>query len=448
MGRFIEENMSALVPVLSHRARDVRHRAGSERRAGSHRCDSAGHPHLETLGQRHVAEGRLMVPLNYNIRSLGQRKATTAASAIGIGAVVFVFASVLMLSNGIEKTLADSGRPDVAIITRAGADAELSSSIEGSDVDIVLAPSQVQRRQGGTPDGTGEVIVVLALDKVGGAGTSNVQVRGVEDTVYDFRREVEIVEGREARPGADEVVVGTAIRGRFAGLELGDSFELRKNRPVTVVGVFADNGSSYESEVWLDLNIVQDAFGRDGVVSSIRARLRSAGDFDAFKNEIESNRQLSLQVDRETAFYEKQSEGTKVFITAIGIVIAVLFSLGAMIGAMITMYSAVANRSREIGALRALGFSRTKILSSFLLESILLALVGGLLGVLASLAMSMVRFSVVNFATWSEIVFSFDATPEILISALVFSLAMGLAGGLFPAVKAARMKVLDALRAA
>jgi putative ABC transport system permease protein len=200
--------------------------------------------------------------------------------------------------------------------------------------------------------------------------------------------------------------------------------------------------------VWSDLETAQDAFGRQGLVSSVRVRLRSAGDFDAYKDEIESNRQLGLQVLRETEYYEDQSEGTSAFITALGLVIAVLASFGAMIGAMITMYAAVANRAKEIGTLRALGFRRFQILTAFLIESMALSLFGGLLGVAASLALGFVKFSVVNFNSWSEVVFSFEPTPMILGVSLVTAAAMGVLGGFLPAVRAARTPILDALRGA
>jgi putative ABC transport system permease protein len=257
---------------------------------------------------------------------------------------------------------------------------------------------------------------------------------------------VKIVEGRPAQPGSDEVIVGKAIAGRFKGLTVGGTFELRKNRPMKVVGIFADEGSSFESEVWGDLHTVRSAFGREGSVSSVRARLLAPSKVDSFKASIEQNPQLGLEVLRETEYYEKQSEGLTIFISALGISIAFLFSIGAMIGAMITMYGSIANRQREIGTLRALGFSKLSILTSFLLESICLALIGGGIGALASLAMSFVKFSIVNFASFSEMVFTFEPTPKIVIGSLVAAVVMGLCGGFFPAVRAARMNPINAMR--
>jgi putative ABC transport system permease protein len=387
-----------------------------------------------------------MIPIAYNLRNLTVRKATTVATSAGLGLVVFVFASVLMLANSVHRTMGRSAKPDVAIVLRKGADAELPSGIEEQQVSLILNSAEVARRPDGKPEGVGEVVSVILLDKLGTDGVSNVQVRGVPDDVMAFRPDVTIVEGRPPQPGSDEVIVGKAIHGRFRGLNVGDAFELRKNRPVKVVGVFADGGSSFESEVWGDLHTVRSAFGHEGAVSSVRVRLVSPSKFDAFESSIEQNRQLGLEVMRESEYYEKQSEGTSLFITAMGVLIAVFFSIGAMIGAMITMHASIANRQREIGPLRALGFSRLSILSSFLLESILLATVGGVLGTAASLAMGLVRFSMINFATFSETVFTFEPTPGIMVGSVLLAAVMGLIGGFFPALRAARMSPVVAMR--
>ncbi|XYH95365.1 ABC transporter permease [Sorangium sp. So ce1128] len=387
-----------------------------------------------------------MIPVAYNVRNLVVRKTTTVATAAGLGLVVFVFASVLMLANSVERTLGRTARSDVAVVIRKGSDVEMASSVDEQQIGVILASAEVARRQDGKPDGVGEVVAVILLDKLGTDGVSNVQVRGVPDDVLAFRPQVTIIEGRPAQPGTDEVIVGQAIHGRFKGLSIGESFELRKNRPVKVVGVFSDGGSSSESEVWADLHTTRAAFGREGSVSAVRARLGSASKFDAFEASIEQNRNLGLEVMRESDYYEKQSEGTSMFIKAMGVLIAVFFSIGAMIGAMITMHASIANRQREIGTLRALGFSRLSILTSFLIESILLALVGGALGVLAALGMRFVRFSTINFASFSEIVFTFEPTPGILIASVLVAVAMGVLGGFFPALRAARISPIQAMR--
>lgn len=387
-----------------------------------------------------------MIPVKYNYRNLVVRKTTTIAAAFGLALVVFVFAAAQMLGNGIKKTLGRSAGAENAIVLRRGSSAEMESGIEENQVNLVLAQA-AQIGASKKPPGIGEVLVVILMDKLGTNGVSNVTVRGVPEDVFEFRNSAKIIEGRAAKPGTDEVVVGSGIRGRFKGLELGQSFDLKKNRPAKVVGVFADDGSSFESEVWADIHTVRTAFGREGYVSSVRVRLDAASKFDAFKALVEQNRQLGLAVQREADYYEKQSEATSIFLTIMGTMIAVLFSIGAMIGATITMNAQVANRQREIGTLRALGFSRRSILTSFLLESIVLATIGGLVGAAASLGLSFVKITMLNAGTWSEIAFTFEPTPAIIIRSMVLAGFMGVVGGFLPAIRAARVSPIEAMRA-
>jgi putative ABC transport system permease protein len=385
-----------------------------------------------------------MIPLSYNIRSLVVRRTTTIASAAGIAMVVWVLATALMLSEGLERTLDRSGREDHAIVLRKGADAELPSSIEDKTVSLIKAAPGIKQDASG-PLVVGEVVSVLFMDLQGG-GKSNVTVRGVPDKALTFHDNVKVVEGSAPRPGSDEAMIGARLRGRFKGMDLGGEIELRKNRNVKIVGVFEADGSSFESEIWGDLDYIRQSLGREAAVSSVRVALESPSAFDGFAAAIEQDKRIGLEAMPELEFYAKQSENTSVFITAMGIVIAVFFSIGAMIGAMITMYGAVSQRRAEIGVLRAIGFSRTSILFSFLFESFILALLGGLIGILGALAMGMVKFSMMNFQTFSELVFEFRATPEILVSALVFGGAMGVLGGFLPAVQAARTKAIEAMR--
>ena len=387
-----------------------------------------------------------MIPLQYNVRSLAVRKATTLASALGIALVVFVLASTLMLNAGIKKTMAISGKPENAIVLRMGSDAELGSVIEESSVPLILAAPGVKKDERGQPVGVGEIVVVGAMEKLGASGVTNVTIRGVTDDVMRFRPEIHLVAGRAPKAGTDEAIVGARIRGRIRGVDLDQTFDIKKNRPVKVVGVFEADGSAYESEVWVDRDLLRQAYGRQGIVSSVRVRRDSPAKFDAFRAGVENDKRLGLQALRESTFYEKQSEGAAIFVGALGTVVSVFFAIGAMIGAMITMYAAVANRQREIGTLRALGFSRSSVLVSFLLEAVLLSIIGGAIGALASLSMAFVHPSMVNPASWSEIVFSFDPTAPIILEALVFAGGMGLIGGLFPAVRAARTSPLKAIR--
>lgn len=388
-----------------------------------------------------------MIPLSYNVRSLLVRRTTTLATALGIGLVVFVLAASMMLYNGISNTLAASGSADKAFVLRKGSDAELASTIEGPTAKLIMDGPGVKRTEAG-PVAVGEVVIVIAQDKVGGeeGQISNVLVRGVPANVLEFRPEVVVVEGRPAKPGTDEVIVGQRIRGRFKGLELGQSFELKKNRPVTVVGVFEAGGSSFESEVWVDIETARTSFGRENLFSSVTVALESPTAFDAFKAHAESDKRLGLEVMRESQYYEKQSGQTGTFVLAMGIMIAVFFSIGAIIGAMITMYGAVAQRRREIGALRALGFSRMGLMFSFLFEAVVLSLMGGVIGIAAAIPMGVAEISMMNFSTWSEIVFEFDLSPGVIITSLIFGSGMGVIGGFFPAFRAARISPIEAMR--
>jgi putative ABC transport system permease protein len=388
-----------------------------------------------------------MIPIAYNIRNLTVRKTTTAAAALGLGLVVFIFASVMMLSNGVKAATHRAVDPNGAIVLRKGAGAEMESGIDESSVGLIAATPGVAKGASGKPLAVGELIVVVLLDKVAG-GFSNVVLRGVTDDVMTFRPSVKIVDGRAAQPGTDEAIVGKAIRGRFKGLEIGQTFEMRKNRPMKIVGVFDDDGSSYESEVWGDTNVIRATFGRQSIVSSVRVHLESPAAFDGFKAAIESNRQLNASAQRESDFGERQTNGTATFLSVMGFIIAFFFSIGAVIGAMITMHATIAQRQKEIGTLRALGFSRFQILTSFLIESIVLSLMGGVIGAAASLLMSLKRISMMNFRTWSELSFKFEPTPQILLGALFIAMVMGILGGFWPAVRAARINPVQAMRGA
>jgi len=389
-----------------------------------------------------------MIPISYNVRSLMVRKTTTFATAGGIALVVFVLAAAMMLSAGVKKTLVAGGRPDNAIVTRKGSGAELSSSIENNLVSLVLSAPGVKKDETGAPLGSGETVVVIAQDKLGGAAgqVSNVQVRGVPDNVMKVRPDVHIIEGRPAKPGTDECIIGKNLVGNYRGMNIGEKFDLKKNRPVTVVGVFEAGGSSFESEVWASVETARSSFGREGLVSSITVRLDSPAKFDAFKATIETDKQLLLEAERETTYYEKQSQATALFVSVLGTVISIFCAFGATLGAMNTMFAAVAQRRREVGTLRALGFSKFEILTSFVAESTVLTVAGGLVGLVASLLLTFAHVSLMNQASWSEITFSFTPTPGILTGAVVAGVLMGLIGGFLPAIKAAGTSPIEAMR--
>ncbi len=386
--------------------------------------------------------------LTYNIRSLFVRKTTTFATMTGIGAVVFVLASSMMLSEGVRASLSRSGSKDVAIVLSKGADNELSSNYENANVGIISAGPGVALRSNGKPDVLQEVLVVVTVDRADGNGFSNVTMRGVPEDVLDFRRSAKIVAGRAPRAGTDEVMIGQGIRGRFKGVELGQSFEIRKNRHASVVGVFTDAGSSLESEAWGDLDNLRNAFGRGTVISATRVRLKSESAFKPFKAALEGDVRLGVEVRQEIEYYEGLSEGLAIFLGILGGMFVVFFGAGAVIGAAITMYATVANRQREIGTLRAIGFSRGAILMSFVFESVMLAIAGGVVGALLALSMRLVKLSFMNPQTFSEQVFTFEPTPQILIISVSVAVVVGLIGGFLPAIRAARVSVLTALRGA
>jgi putative ABC transport system permease protein len=383
-----------------------------------------------------------MVPVQYNARSLLVRKVTTLATALGIALVVFVFAGALMLGD-VGRVLAAAGRADTVIILRKGSDSEMTSAIGNQYVGLFRGPAQVSQAAGAI----GEIVVVVIADHADGSGSSNVLVRGTPSEGIAFRPEIKIVSGHAPKPGTNEVIVGTAIAGRFKGLSAGQTLDLRRNRPLQVVGEFTAGGAAYESEVWGDLDYVRNALGREAAVSSARVRLNSPEDFDAYRQAIETDKNFSMKVMRESDYYEKQSQQTASFLKAMGLVVAILFSLAAMLGAAITMNGAVAHRSREIGTLRALGFSRFSILTSFLIEAVFLAGIGGVIGSALVLVLSVfVSFPVINFQTFSEIVIRFHATPAVFVKALAFSGVMGLVGGLIPAIRASRVSPIEAMR--
>ena len=385
-----------------------------------------------------------MVPIRYNVRSLLVRKVTTVATAVGIALVVFVFAAARMLGEGAERAMVSSGRDDNVIVMRKGSDSELSSGIGNEYKKLGDRPEIAQV---GGVGAIGEVVIVITAELADGSGgISNVLVRGMPAEGIAFRPEMKIVSGRAPKAGTNEVVVGQAISGRFKGVGPGQSFDLRRNRPLQVVGEFSAGGSSYESEVWGDLDVIRKYLGRESTVSSVRVRLTDPSKFDAYRMAVEADKTFSVKAMREKDHYEKQAEGTATFLTFMGTFIAILFSIAAMLGAAITMNGAVANRTKEIGTLRALGFSRPAILVSFLFEAILLSIVGGAVGLGFVMLLSLVSFPVMNFATFSEIIIGFQATPSVIVGSLVFAVIMGLLGGLFPAIRASRVSPVEAMR--
>ena len=386
------------------------------------------------------------IPFTYVVRNLVARRLTTALTAAGMALVVYVFATVLMLAAGLEATLVATGQDDNVLVIRRGAQTEVQSGIDRAQAGIVETLPDIARGDDSLPLTSKEPVVLINLPKRESGKPSNVVIRGVTPAGLTLRPQVHIVEGRMFRPGTAEVVAGRAIAGGFRGASLGETLRFA-SRDWTVVGVFDGGRSGFDSEIWGDAEQMLQAFRRVGF-SALLFRLTDTERFEAVKQALESDPRLTLEAKRETRFYADQSETLSKFITYLGTSISVIFSIGAIIGAMITMYASVANRTSEIGTLRALGFSRASILTAFLAESLLLGLLGGAIGLAGAAFMQALSISTTNFQTFAEVAFRFVLTPGIVAAALSFALAMGFLGGFLPAARAARLKIVDALRAA
>ena len=387
----------------------------------------------------------MAIPFSYSLRNLWTRKVTTILTATGMALVVYVFAAVLMLSEGLKKTLRDTGSTQNAIVVRRSADNEVMSLVQRQEASIIETQPELASGPKGEPLIAREVTVLIALPKQNSEAVGNVTIRGVSELSLNLRPQVKLKTGRFYRAGSSDIIIGISIAKRFKGTGLGQvmRFGLREWR---VVGIFDAGGSGFDSEIWADADQVMGTFRRS-VYSSVVFRLPDPAAFLAVKNRLESDPRLTVTVKRESQFYADQSEIMARFIRILGLSMTIIFSFGAMIGAMVTMYAAVANRTIEIGTLRALGFSRRSILQAFLLESLLLGILGGLLGLLAASLMRWVTISTINWQTFSELAFSFVLSVEIGFKSLAFALVMGLVGGFLPARRAARLKIVDALRA-
>jgi putative ABC transport system permease protein len=386
----------------------------------------------------------MAIPLSYNIRNLWTRRLTTTLTVLGMALVVFVFAAILMLANGLKKTLVETGSYDNAIVLRKGADTEVVSGVSKEQAAIVETQPEIAIGTNGQELLAKELVVLITLTKEGSDSPSNVTVRGIDGASLALRPQVKLVEGRLPRWGSSEVMVGSSIARKFKGVELNQVLHCGM-RDWRIVGIFDAGNTSFSSEVWGDADQLMQAFRRPAY-SSVTFRLRTASDFQAVKARIESDPRLRVVVKRETRYYAEQSEIMARFLRILGISLTVIFSLGAIIGAMVTMYSAVANRTAEIGTLRALGFQRKSILLAFLIESLLLGFLGGMAGLFFASFMQLITVSTVNFQTFSELSFSFALTFDIVYKGLAFSLVMGFVGGILPALRASRMNIVDALR--
>lgn len=386
----------------------------------------------------------MKIPLAYSWRNMMTRRLTTFLTAGGMALVVFVFASIMMLSTGLEKTLVETGSDQNVIITRKGANAEMQSGIERDQAAIIETQSELATGTDGTLLTTRELVVPIGLIKRGTNKASNVVIRGVSKSSLVLRTQVKLLAGRFPQPGSLEIMVGSSIAHRFSGVGLGEQLRFAL-RDWLVVGVFDAGTTGFSSEVWGDVDQIMQAFRRP-VYSSLTFRLQDPAMFQPLKDRLESEPRLTVEVRRETDYYRDQSEAMAKFIRILGVSLTIIFSIGAMIGALITMYAAVANRVGEIGTLRALGFQRMSILIAFLAEALFLGLLGGIGGLVLASFMQLITISTMNWQTFSELAFSFTLAPDIICKSLAFSLAMGLIGGVVPAIRASRLKIVDALR--
>jgi len=380
-----------------------------------------------------------------SVRTIPQRLSSSAVAVIGIAGVVIVFVAVLSIGAGFRAAMADAGSPSRAIVMRNGADSEMTSGFPGDQADIMKQAPGVKRVDN-RPLASAELYVMVDVNKRSTGTAANVPLRGVEPVVMQVRDEVRIVDGRMFQFGTNEAIVGRSANRQFTGVDLGSEY-VAGNLKIKIVGVFDAGGSASETEIWCDSRLVQAVYQRGNSYQSLLASLDSPASFDTLKDWLTTNPQLNVQVRRETEYYAQQSQVMTGLINGIGYTIAVLMGIGAVFGAILTMYTAVATRTREIATLRALGFNTGSVLISVLAESLALAALGGLLGGLtAYLAFNGYETSTMNFQTFSQVAFAFAVTRSLLIQGLRYALIMGLVGGLMPAIKAARLPIATALR--
>ncbi len=384
------------------------------------------------------------VPLSYILRNLWVRKLTTVLTAGGMALVVFVFAAVLMLAAGLEKTLVQTGSDDNVVVIRRSAQTEIQSGIDRQQAALIAARPEIATAADGSSEVSKEVVVLVVMPKRDSNTPSNVTIRGLSTRGIALRPQVRITAGRMFRAGTAEVVAGSRIARGFQGARIGETLTLA-GKTWTVVGTFDAAGSGFASELWGDVDQMMQAFRRRAY-SSVIFKLGASGDFEKVRRVLEDDQRLTVEAQRETLFYAQQSEMMSSFLSVLGSILSTIFSIGAIIGAMITMYGAVASRTAEIGTLRALGFKRANILAAFLIESLLLSLVGGVLGLVLASFLQFYTVSTMNWQTFAELAFTFSMNTRVVIEALLFSLFMGLAGGFLPAIRAARLDIVEALR--
>ncbi len=381
----------------------------------------------------------------FSLRTLPERRSAAATAAIGIAGVVAVLVGVLAIAEGFRHAMTASGLPGVAIVMRSGADSEMTSGLTREEVRVIAdAPGIARNAQGSLA--SAELFVIIDLPKRSTGTDANVPLRGIEAQAFDVRGNIQMVQGRRFERGKNEVIVGAGAARAFAGLDLDRDIRVGQNT-WHIVGIFTADGGVAESEIWSDAAVLQPAYHRDDGYQSVYVRLSSAASFQEYKDALTTNPQLKVKVSRLSEFYAEQSTMVIEFISTIGIFIAAMMALGALFAALNTMYSAVAARTREIATLRALGFGALPVIASVLAESLVLALGGGALGALAAyLVFNGYTATTMNFQTFSQVTFAFAVTPQLLARAILWAAVLGLIGGLFPAIRAARLPIASGLR--
>jgi putative ABC transport system permease protein len=381
-----------------------------------------------------------------NIRSMRQRLGSSAVAVIGIAGVVLVFVAVLSIADGVAATMKASGDPNVALILRAGSDTEMTSGMLGDHVNVIKDSPGIARDAGGTPLASPELFVIVDHPLRRSGSTANVPLRGITPEAFKVHQGVKIIEGRNIEFGKSEIIAGRAAARQFAGLDVGATLKWGESR-WQLVGIFEDGGSVSESELWCDVKILQPAYRRGNSYQSVYAKLESPDSFQQLKDSLTTNPQLTVSAMRAPEYYAQQTLTLQGIIKTIGGIIAILMGVGAVFGAVNTMYTAVASRTREIATLRALGFGSFPVVVSVLTEAAILSVTGGLIGgAIAWAAFDGYQTATMNFQSFSQIAFAFSVTPKLLAMALFYALLMGLVGGLLPAIRAARLPVVTALR--
>ncbi|MCL4786682.1 MAG: ABC transporter permease [Verrucomicrobia bacterium] len=381
----------------------------------------------------------------FNLRTIPERKGAAVAAAAGIAGVVAVFVGVLSIAAGFRAAMSVSGADDVAIVLRSGADTEMTSGLSREETRLIADAPGVARNADG-PLASAELFVIINLPKRSTGTDANVPFRGVEKAALQVRDDFKIIEGRTFTLGRNEVIVGAGAARAFAGLDVGGKLRLGQNE-WEIVGIFTGGGGSAESEMWTDAAVLQPAYNRGDAYQSVYAKLSSPASFEAFKAALTTDPRLKVKVLRQGEFLADQSSMLTAFIRNFGVFIAAMMALGALFGALNTMYSAVAARTREIATLRALGFGRSPVILSVMIESLALALLGGVFGATAAyFAFDGFKAATINWQTFSQIAFAFAVTPQLLLNAIVWAVVIGLLGGLFPAIRAVRIPIATALR--